>query len=57
MKSSGGNTSGHLYATTDFAWSRVFPIKGKGDVHYTLNKLFHHYGVPMRLISGDMKEN
>ena len=41
---------------TNFAWSRIFPIEGKGDAHYTLNELLHHYGVPMRLISDDAKE-
>ena len=49
------NTCAEAYVT-DFCWSRSFSIKSKSDAHYTLDKLFHRYGVPTRLISDNAKE-
>lgn len=49
------NTCAEVYVT-DFSWSRCFPMKSKSDAHYTLDELYHRYGVPDRLISDNAKE-
>jgi len=56
-----GTTSrcGHKYAqvySTSFGWSRVHPIKQKGDAHETLSLLFHWDGVPPAMIMDESKE-
>ena len=40
----------------DFAWSRNYPLMSKGDTHFTMDDLFHQYGVPETLVSDDAKE-
>lgn len=55
VKSQRGNTCSQVYAT-DFCWSRNFPMKSKNDAHYTLDDLYHRYGVPSKLISDNAKE-
>jgi hypothetical protein len=56
-----GTTSrrGHKYAqvySTSFGWSRVHPLKRKGDAHKTLSLLFHPDWVPLAMIMDGSKE-
>ena len=50
---------GHRYAQvycTSFGWTRVHPMKRKGEAHETLSLLFHRDGVPPVMILDGSKE-
>ena len=42
--------------TTSFGWSRVYPLRSKGDAHEALSTLFHQDGVPPAMIMDGAKE-
>ena len=50
-----GNRYAQVYATP-FHWVTVHPIKLKPEAHFTLDKLFRDFGVPMAIIPGNAKE-
>ena len=50
-----GNKYAQAYCTS-FGWTRVHPMKRKGDAHETLSLLFHRDGVPPVMIMDGSKE-
>ena len=55
VKSARGYTMAQIF-TTDFGWSRSYPMSRKGEAHDVLGLLFAWEGVPPKMIVDNAKE-
>jgi len=55
VKSLRQNTCAQIF-TTDFQWTKAYPIRTKADAHLSLDSLFSRVGIPKRIIPDNAPE-